>query len=140
MRVRRSRDVRADADAIWRVAADPYHLPRWWPRAQRVETVSASGWTLVLGAQSGRGVRADFSLIEDEPPRRRVWALEVEGSPFERIFSEQMTTLEVGEGRVTITIDQKARRFARFGGFMMRRGMGRNLDEALASLAELVEA
>ena len=140
MRVRRSREVRADADAIWRVAADPYHLPRWWPRAQRVEGVSDSGWTLVLGTERGRGVRADYTLVADEPRRRRAWALEVAGTPFERIFSEQLTTLEVEAGRVTITIDQKPRRFARFGGFMMRRGMGRNLDTALASLAELVEA
>ena len=122
------------------MAADPYHLPRWWPRAQRVEGVSATGWTLVLGTDRGRGVRADFTLLEEDPPRRRVWGLEVVGTPFERIFSEQLTTLEIADGRISLEISQKARRFARFGGFLMRRGTARNLDEALASLAGLVEA
>jgi len=136
MRVRRSREVAAGRDAIWRVAADPYHLPRWWPRAQRVEAVGPSGWTLVLGTDRGRGVRADYTLLEETPGSRRVWALEVEGTPFERIFSEQVTTLDVADGRVAIEISQKPRRFARFGGWMMRRGTARNVDAALDALAE----
>jgi hypothetical protein len=139
MRVRRERAVAADADAIWRVAADPYHLPRWWPRAQRVEGVGPRSWTLVLGTDRGRGVRADFTLLEEEVRKRRVWALEVDGTPFERIFSEQVTTLEVSDGRIALAISQKPRRFARFGGFLMRRGTKRNLDEALGTLASLVE-
>ena len=137
MKVRRERAVDAGADAIWRVAADPYHLPRWWPRAQRVEAVRPDGWTVVLGTDRGRGVRADYTLLAEEP-YRRVWALEIEGTPFERIFSRQVTTLEVADGRIALAIDQRPRRFARFGGFLMRRGTARNLDEALDSLAELV--
>ncbi len=139
MRVRRGREIAADAAAIWRVAADPYHLPRWWPRAQRVEAVTANGWTVGLGTERGRGVRADYTLVEEVPGARRVWALEVEGTPFERIFSEQLTTLDVSDGRVEIEVWQKPRRFARFGGFMMRRGTARNLDTALDALAELVD-
>ena len=138
MKVRRERKVDASAEAIWRVAADPHHLPRWWPRAQRVEGVSGRSWTLVLGTDRGRGVRADYTLLEDVPRKRRVWALEVEGTPFERIFSEQVTTLEVEDGRVAIGIRQKPRRFARFGGFLMRRGTARNLDEALERLEALL--
>lgn len=139
MRVRRSRALEASAEEIWRVAGDPYHLPRWWPRAQRVEGVRGDGWTVVLGTESGRGVRADYSLLEDEPGRRRVWALEVDGTPFERIFSEQVTTLEVSEGRVELEVSQRPRRFARFGGFLMRRGTARMLDDALGRLAELLD-
>ena len=137
MRVRRERALDADADAIWRVAADPYHLPRWWPRAQRVEAVRPDGWTVVLGTERGRGVRADYTLLEEER-HRRVWALEIEGTPFERIFSRQVTTLEVADGRIALAIDQRPRRFARFGGFLMRRGTARNLDEALDALTELI--
>jgi hypothetical protein len=142
MKVRRKRAVEAGLEDIWRVAADPYHLPRWWPRAQRVEAVRPDGWTVVLGTDRGRGVRADYTLLEEQaagPRRRRVWALEVQGTPFERIFAEQVTTLEVEEGVVSIAIDQRARRFARFGGFMVRSGTKRVLDEALGELAGLVE-
>ena len=40
MIVRRSRTVAAPVDDVWRIVRDPYHLPRWWPKTQRVEGVS----------------------------------------------------------------------------------------------------
>lgn len=138
MKVRRERALDATAEEIWRVAGDPYHLPRWWPRAQRVEGVTADAWTVVLGSDRGRAVRADYRLLDEEPGRRRVWELELEGSPFERIFREQITTLEVGEGSARIVVDQKGRRFARMGGWMLRGATGRLLDEALEALASVL--
>ena len=66
--------------------ADPYALPRWWPLVRRVEGVSEAGWTMVLGREGGRGVRADQRLEASEPERLRRWALEVPGSPFERVL------------------------------------------------------
>ncbi len=54
MVVRRSRTVSAPVDEVWRIVRDPYHLPRWWPRTQRVEGVSSSGWTSVLLTDKGR--------------------------------------------------------------------------------------
>ena len=140
MRIRRERRLDASAEELWRIAADPYHLPRWWPRAQRVEAVTPEAWTVVLGSDRGRSVRADYRLVDEEPGVRRTWELEVEGSPFERIFREQVTTLEVGEGRVRLVVDQKGRRFARMGGWMLRGATSKLLDEALDGLADVVES
>ena len=39
-RVTRKRRLAAPAHEVWRIVSDPYHLPRWWPRTQRVENVS----------------------------------------------------------------------------------------------------
>ena len=41
---------------------------------------------MVLGKEGGRGVRADQRLEASEPPALRRWALEVPGSPFERVL------------------------------------------------------
>jgi len=143
MRVVRSRTLRAGAPAVWAVLADPYALPRWWPMARRVESVSADGWTVVLGREGGRGVRADQVLEVSEPERLRRWALVVPGSPFARIVSSSVTEarLEPGEGAVTITLalDQKPAGWARLGRFMLRRAAKRQLDAALDGMARCVE-
>ena len=34
---RRTRTIAAPPDELWSTIADPYHLPRWWPRVDRVE-------------------------------------------------------------------------------------------------------
>ena len=64
-RVVRRRRLPATAQEIWSVISDPYHLPRWWPRTQRVENVTGGDgtgrrWTQVLETRDGRGVRADY--------------------------------------------------------------------------------
>ena len=64
-RVTRSRVISASPDRVWEVLSDPHHLPRWWPRAVRVEDVrevdgEAVQWTTVLGTQAGAHVRADY--------------------------------------------------------------------------------
>ena len=129
--------------AVWAVLADPYALPRWWPMARRVEGVSADGWTVVLGREGGRGVRADQVLEASEPGRLRRWALVVPGSPFARIVSSSMTEarLEPGEGVVTMTLalDQQPAGWARLGRFMLRRAAKRQLDAALDGMARCVE-
>ena len=38
----------APLDDVWQVVRDPYHLPRWWPRVQRVEGVTDEHFTEVL--------------------------------------------------------------------------------------------
>jgi uncharacterized protein YndB with AHSA1/START domain len=136
--VRRSRAVQASPEKVWDLVSDPHHLPRWWPRVSRVEGVSADAWTTVYGTDRGRTVRADYTLVGSEG-RRRTWALEAEGTPFERLFTEQLTTVEVHEGKVTLEVRQKARGWARFGGFSVRRGTARTLDEALAGIASALE-
>jgi uncharacterized protein YndB with AHSA1/START domain len=138
MKVSRSRTVQASPEAIWRLVSDPHHLPRWWPRVTRVEGVSADAWTTVYGTGRGRTVRGDYTLVGEEG-RRRTWSLEAEGTPFERLFTEQLTTVEVHEGKVTLEVRQSARGWARFGGFSVRRGTARTLDEALAGIVGAVE-
>ena len=81
MRVVRSRTLLAGAPAVWVVLADPYALPRWWPLARRVEGVSEAGWTVVLGREGARGVRADQRLEASEPRRLRRWAARTPRAP-----------------------------------------------------------
>ncbi|MGK2937941.1 MAG: SRPBCC family protein [Solirubrobacteraceae bacterium] len=139
---RRTRSVTAAPDAVWETIADPYHLPRWWPNVRRVESVTDAAFTEVLTAgDQGRPVRADFRVVAHEPPRRRVWDQEVEGSPFARVFSAVTVTAEVepdGDGaRVCLTIDQRLRGVSRFGAPLVKRGSRRLLDQALDALEGL---
>ena len=143
MRVARSRVVRAPAGELWRVLADPYALPRWWPLVRRVEAVGDEGWTMLLGKPGGRAVRADQRLEASEPERLRRWALVVPGSPFERVLSASVTEARLapaGDGtELRLELRQAPRGWAHFGGFMLRRAARRQLDEALDGMARAVE-
>ena len=44
---RRSRTVPAPPERVWEIVGDPHHLPRWWPRVQRVESVTDEHFTEV---------------------------------------------------------------------------------------------
>jgi uncharacterized protein YndB with AHSA1/START domain len=140
-RTRRSRVVAAPPERIWEVVADPYHLPRWWPRIERVEAVGRRGWTEVMRTKKGRGVRADQRIEESEAPRARRWSQELEGTPFERLLDEAVTevTLEPEQGgtRVTIERHRRLRGMARLGGFLFRSAARRELDEALDGLERI---
>jgi uncharacterized protein YndB with AHSA1/START domain len=140
--VRRSRTVASPPDAVWAVVGDPHHLPRWWPRVERVESVDADAWTCVMRTDRGNVVRADYKLLADEAGRRREWAQQLAGSPFERLLREHRTAVTLAGGpegtAVELTVVSKGRGTARLGGFMMRRAQRRQLDEALASLSEVV--
>jgi len=138
MRVTRSRTIDAPPEELWRVLADPYALPRWWPLTRRVEGVSEQRWTMVLGKAGGRAVRADQKLEASEPPRLRRWALQVPGSPFERILTASSVEARLDGRQLTLTLRQSPRGWARFGGLMLRRAARRQLDEALAGMARAV--
>jgi carbon monoxide dehydrogenase subunit G len=141
--VRRSRTVGAPVDDVWRIVRDPYHLPRWWPRTQRVEGVSSSGWTSVLVTEKGRSVRADYRVELSKGGERRRWSQELAGTPFAGLFSEVVFEVDLAPGGggtvVGLETRQKPRGWARFGGVMLRRAAKRQADEALAGLAGLVE-
>jgi uncharacterized protein YndB with AHSA1/START domain len=142
--VARSRTLAAPVEDVWRVLEDPYALPRWWPLVRRVEGVSAAGWTMVLGREGGRGVRADQRLEASEPPALRRWALEVPGSPFERVLQASVVEARLapvggGSSQLTLELRQSPRGMARFGGFMLRRAGRRTLDGALDGMARAVE-
>jgi uncharacterized protein YndB with AHSA1/START domain len=135
---RRTRFVGAGPEDVWRVVGDPDHLPRWWPRVTRVESVAGARWTKVFGTKKGKSVRADEHLVDSEPPRRRTWTQDLEETPFERMFREVTTEVllepEGGGTRVTLVLHQRLRGINRLGGFLLRRASTRVLDEALDAL------
>ncbi len=128
---RRTRFVGAGPEDVWRVVSDPHHLPRWWPRVRRVESVADERWTKVLGTQKGKSVRADEHVVDSEPPE----------SPFERMFHEVTTEVvlepEADGTRVTLALHQRLRGINRLGGFLLRRASGGVLDEALDGLERI---
>lgn len=141
--VRRERIVTAAPDDVWELLSDPFSLPRWWPQVVRVEDASPVAWTNVLRTPQGRTVRADYTRVEWQPPRRIVWRQELEESPFERIFSTAMTELELSDAddggtRVAITSDERLRGRYRLGGWVVRRAARRRLDEALTGIERAV--
>ena len=144
MRVSSAKNVRAPRDELWALIIDPYHLPRWWPRVQRVEEVEGNAWTKVMISSRGRAVRSDYTRVETDAPRRVLWRQEVDESPFERLLAEATIELELEEQdgertRVRLTADQTLRGKTRFGGMMVRRATKRTLNEALDGLRRLYE-
>jgi uncharacterized protein YndB with AHSA1/START domain len=137
--VARARSVPAGPDEVWEVVADPYHLPRWWPRVERVEDATPEAWTTVMRSSSGRAVRADYTRTDARRPRWLSWRQEIEETPFERVFAEASTELTLkpdGEGatRIELRAVQRLRGRSRFGGFLARRAARRQLDAALDGL------
>ena len=74
MKVRRSRVVAASARRVWATVGDPYHLPRWWPRVERVELVQGDGFTQLLRTEKGRAIRADFRVVRRDARAARAGA------------------------------------------------------------------
>ena len=144
MRISAAKTVRAPRDEVWQLIMDPYHLPRWWPRVQRVEEVEGNAWTKVMISSRGRAVRSDYTRVETDAPRRVLWRQEVDESPFERLLSEATIELELEEQgddrtRVRLTANQSLRGKTRFGGMMVRRATRRTLNDALDGLRRLYE-
>ena len=139
----RRRRIAAPASALWDVVTDPYHLPRWWPNTQRVENVSEGeagerSWTQVLETRDGRGVRADYHGVASDDREHYVFEQTVEGTPFERFVKRARTEIKLnpqdGETDVTMSLDRRLRGLSRLGSPMMRRAIGRTLNEALNGL------
>jgi uncharacterized protein YndB with AHSA1/START domain len=141
-RVSRKRTVSASREDVWQLVADPYSLPRWWPRVMRVEGVEGEGqnrqWTKVLGTSEGRSVRADFHCTAAVEPEQFGWEQDIEGTPFERHlrhYAVEASLVEANGGtEVTLAASQTLRGLSRLGSPMMRRGQGSLLEEALEAL------
>jgi uncharacterized protein YndB with AHSA1/START domain len=149
--VSRSRTIALPVAELWELIGDPHHLPRWWPRVERVEDVEGEAFTEVMRTAKGKLVRADFRVLQsDEAERSVTWEQQLEGTPFARLLSEARTrvTLEPlqadtalaapADTRVTIELHQRLTGFfPRFGGFMVSRAAGKTLDEALDGLERI---
>ena len=153
-----SRRIAAPAEHLWRIVSDPYHLPRWWPRVERVEDVDGSAFTEVMRTRKGKTVRADFDVVRaDEPAGTVVWEQRLEGTPFAGVLSFSQTELRVrdspgaggvGGAEVTIELRQELAgdatpRLAVLGGRplwpsmgqrMVRKAARKMIDEALDGL------
>jgi len=140
---RRSRIIAASVEELWEVICDPHHLPRWWPRVNRVEDVEDGAFTEVMKTAKGKLVRADFRLVRsDERAHSLAWQQQLEGTPFARLLSSAETKVNlepVAEGTsVTIELRQTLSGFfPRFGGFMVRRAAAATVDEALSGLERI---
>jgi uncharacterized protein YndB with AHSA1/START domain len=137
--------IAAPRDRVWALVSDPHHLPRWWPRALRVEDVRGepgsrrAQWTLVLGTAKGRGVRADFRCVSVAAGERYIWEQRVEETPFERVLRSAgvavtLAEREEDETEVTLTSEERLRGLSRLGAAMMRGASRRRLDEALEGI------
>ncbi len=131
---------------IWKLVADPYNLPRWWPRVSRVENVDRksggrrSQWTKVLETAEGRGVRADYRCLSAAENERYVWEQELEGTPFARHLRSSQVEIALrpeGDGtRVDLSSVQTLKGMSRLGSPMMRKGQGEILEQALDGIEE----
>ena len=143
MIVTRSRLLAAAPERVWAVVGEPRALARWWPRVERVKAITPEGWTTVLRSDRGRAVRADWRLAEQEPGVRRAWVQELAGTPFEKVLAERrvearLDPVESGT-RLTLTLAQRPRGWSRFGGVLLRRAAGKELDGALDGLEGMLQ-
>ena len=164
---RRSRTIAAPAEELWDVISDPHHLPRWWPRVNRVEDVTLTGtgeydsFTEVMRTAKGKVVRADFELVPAERGARALrWRQRVEGTPFARLLKAAETEVSLTPApassypragppgsddgdrtsatEVTIELKQTLTGFfPRFGGYMVRRAAAATIEEALDGLERI---
>ena len=141
--VTRRRTIAAAPERIWDVVADPERLPDWWPRVQRVEESGRRAWTAVLASpKGGRTLRADYTLVASDHPRRLRWRHEVDESPFERVLRASETEVAlapaVGGGtEVTLSEELRLRGFSRLGVPQVRLATRRKLDGALDGLERI---
>lgn len=138
---RSSRSIAAPPSTVWELIEDPHHLPRWWPGVTRVEGVAEDRFTQVFISKRGRTVRMDFAVLASEPPWRRMWEQELDGTPFERVLGQSITEIVLepeGTGtKVTLEQRQKMKGYSRTGSFMIKRATREKLVEALEGLERI---
>jgi uncharacterized protein YndB with AHSA1/START domain len=162
-----SRTIAAPADELWELIGDPHHLPRWWPRVNRVEDVTQGAFTEVMKTAKGKTVRADFELVQAKGGERALrWRQRIAGTPFARVLKTAETEVSLrpapasspplvgspadGPGatgdvietneltEVTIELHQTLSGFfPRFGGHMVRRAARATIEEALDGLQRI---
>ena len=142
-RVSRTRVISTDVGRVWDLISDPHNLPRWWPKAKRVEDVrgptgARAHWTTVLKTERGTGVRADYRCTGATEPQRYEWEQQIEGTPFERVLRTAKLEISLNPAEsgteVTLTTDESLRGLSKLGAPMMRGAARERLDEALAAI------
>jgi uncharacterized protein YndB with AHSA1/START domain len=140
---RRSRTIAASVEELWDVIGDPHHLPRWWPRVNRVEDVEGGAFTEVMTTAKGKVVRADFQLVQVEEAARRLrWEQRVQGTPFANLLKSASTEVRLAAAgsatEVTIELRQTLNGFfSRFGGYMVSRAAAATIEDALDGLERI---
>jgi uncharacterized protein YndB with AHSA1/START domain len=149
---RRSRTIAAPTQDLWELLCDPHHLPRWWPRVERVEDVEDHAFTEVMRTRKGKLVRADFSVRREDAQRKLTWVQRIDGTPFASVLSSGETELrlaQVGSAtEVTIELRQEMATGSgrhspfmalapRFGGPLVRRAAAATLEQALDGLERI---
>lgn len=135
--------IAAPAEQLWDVIRDPHHLPRWWPRVDRVEEVDGDSFTEVMTTKKGKLVRADFSVVlVEEDARRLKWQQLVEDTPFAHVLKAAETEVRLASAgtatEVTIELHQSLNGvFSRFGGYMVRRAANETIERALDGLERI---
>jgi len=94
---RRTRTINAPLPALWELVRDPHHLPRWWPRVERVEDVSEGAFTEVMRTKKGKVVRADFDYSSDERTHTLTLVQRIAGTPFASVLRSAETELRLTE-------------------------------------------
>ena len=138
-----TRTLAASPGDAWELLANPWQQVRWWPRVVRIEDVAEDRFTQVLGTARGKGIRADFRVLDRAQPRLLRWEQELPGTPFQRILAEAVTTVELapadGDGTVVaIELRQRLQGWSRLVPFLFRRAARRQLGDALAALDEVL--
>jgi uncharacterized protein YndB with AHSA1/START domain len=97
-----SRTIAAPVEELWELIGDPHHLPRWWPRVNRVEDVTLTGtgeqgaFTEVMKTAKGKTVRADFELVGAKGGERSLrWRQRIAGTPFARVLKTAETEVSL---------------------------------------------
>jgi uncharacterized protein YndB with AHSA1/START domain len=139
--IKRRRTFAASPTQVWRVVANPKSQTDWWPDVERVEAVSAHGFTQVLRSSRGTVVRADFLRASAVEPSHLVWTQQLEGTPFASVFRNRAIAIELRPGEagteVVIAVDQTLCGAARLVP-LNRGGVKRQLEAALAALEQLL--
>jgi uncharacterized protein YndB with AHSA1/START domain len=139
----RSRTIAAPIEELWDVISDPHHLPRWWPRVNRVEDVENDRFTEVMTTAKGKVVRADFRILAaDQSARSLTWEQLVEGTPFGHVLKAAQTEVRLTavESATAVTIELRQTLngvFTRFGGYMVRRAANGTVQGALEGLERI---
>jgi len=147
---------------LWELLSDPHHLPRWWPRVERVEEVGEDAFTEVMRTKKGRLVRADFDVRTDARAHTLTWVQRIAGTPFASVLRAAETELRLAPAQadvagsqatqVTIELRQQVGRhrdapgapggvltgsWLRLGSRLVRRAAARTLEEALDGLERI---